>query len=70
MVCVALSACSTVKTVESTLDCIDLWRFENCIVFDAFDDNKAKKKYNAKKSHNYKIYKPQRIIKPSKTWGD
>ncbi len=69
--CLMLSSCGS---VGKTLDCVDYKRFENCIVFDAFDGSsesysyKKKGGYSHPKSIAYRSYKPQKIKKPAKVW--
>lgn len=71
--CVVLSSCST---VGKTLDCTDLWRFDNCIFFDSLDGPAKAKRAGgySKRSYNeqvsLKVYRFQKIKKPAKTWGN
>ncbi|GJL85450.1 MAG: hypothetical protein DHS20C02_12250 [Micavibrio sp.] len=77
-VCLSLSSCGS---VGRTLDCTDLWRFDNCILF---EKQKVKPgpggvrirggKVVYPQSHNnspniYKSYRPPKIKKPAKVWG-
>ena len=77
--CLFLSSCGT---VDRSLDCIDLWRFDNCIIF---EKNKVTKPrggvsyrggtriYPLQQNNKVKVYKDYssvKIKKPSKTWGE
>ncbi|GEM_PF-5791268 len=68
-VCLSLCSCST-GPVGRTLDCVDLWRFNNCIVF---PKNKVTKKrggvsYRGGKRVYPQSYSASEYKKPSKVW--
>lgn len=72
-VTVCLTGCSSGKLAKVT-DCTDFWRIDNCFVFDPVRTDPARKaaRHRQKQAENafYKSYKPQKLVKPAKTFGD
>lgn len=68
--CLFTSSCAVIETTGATLDCVDPWRFGNCIVFDLAEESPDKKAHSNIRDIYVADYKPPKLTKPQKTWKE
>ena len=72
MMCLSLCSCGTVlEPVYKTWDCGNLWKSNDCILFEPFKGDSERTAANKKINYSYyRSYASQKIKRPAKTWGD